>query len=120
MIVNIKNKEYQLSFGIAFIRALDAKYFTPGVGGAKFGLGVEVSVPKLLTGDVVALADMIYEATASEKNRPTQKDVDSYIDGVEDVEALFDEVIEELKKSNATKKKTTALLESLNETKTGA
>lgn len=117
MVLSIKNKEYELHFGVAFIRALDNKYFTQGAGGAKFGLGVEVSVPKLMSGDAVALADMLYEATASEKSRPSQKDVDSYVDSVEDIDALFEEVIEELKNSNATKKKMEQLYENLNKAK---
>lgn len=113
MQITVKGKEYEINFGVAFVRALDTKYFTKGVGGAQFGLGLEVSIPKVLTGDVTTLSDMLYEGTAAEKNRPTQKDVDNFVDGVEDIEALFDEVIEELKKHNATKKKTMEMLENL-------
>lgn len=113
MNITIKNKDYCINFGVAFIRALDNKYFSTGVGGAKFGLGLEVTVPKLLGGDAVALSDVLYEGTASEKSRPTQKDVDSYVDSVEDIDELFSEVIEELKNTNATKKKMDTILEAM-------
>ena len=42
-------------------------------------------------------------------------DVDAYVDQVEDIDALFDEVIQELKKQNATKKKMEALAADLAE-----
>lgn len=114
MIVKIKNKEYQINFGIAFVRALDQKYFTKGVGGATFGLGLEATVPKILTGDVTTLADYIYEGTAAEKSRPSQKEVDAFVDSIEDIDAFFDEVVDELKKQNATRRKVLEMTEVLN------
>lgn len=39
------------------------------------------------------------------KKRPTLKEVDAYIDQVDDIDALYEEVIDELKKHNATKAK---------------
>ena len=53
--------------------------------------------------------------TCAEEKRPIPADVDAFIDEVEDVEALFDEVIEELKKSNATRVKVGKLQNSLKE-----
>lgn len=107
MIIEIKDKEYEVHFGIAFVRAVDEKYST-GAGNVKYGTGVETYVGKLMTGDVVALADIIFAGTASEKVRPTQKLIDQYIDEVEDIDALFTEVLDELKKQNATKKRALA------------
>lgn len=117
MILSINEKEYEVHFGMAFIRALDNKYYTKGVGNAQFGMGLEVVIPKIMTGDVIALAEILYEGTASEKMRPTLKVIDNYIDTFDDIDALFDEVIDELKKQNATKKRSIKILESITEEK---
>lgn len=113
MIINIKDKEYEVRFGVGFVRSLDAKYFTKGVGGAVFGMGLQVCVPKILTGDATALADLLYEGMAHLKSRPSIKDIDAYIDEIEDIDALFDEVLDELKKQNATRKPVEKMLENL-------
>ena len=105
MIIEIKDKEYEVHFGIAFVRAVDEKFYSTGAGNVKYGTGVETYVGKLMTGDVVALADILYAGTASEKVRPTQKAIDQYLDEVEDIDALTAEVLDELKKQNATKKR---------------
>ena len=48
----------------------------------------------------------------TEKPRITQDQLDNYIDDEEtNIDSLFDDVLEELKKSNATKKKAEKLLE---------
>jgi hypothetical protein len=48
----------------------------------------------------------------TEKPRITQDQLDNYIDDEEtNIDFLFDDVLEELKKSNATKKKAEKLLE---------
>lgn len=115
MILQINDKEYELYFGVAFVRALDEKHSTPGAGGARFGLGLETYVSKMFAGDTVALAEILYAGTASEKTRPTQKLIDQYIDQHEDIDALFEEVFEELKKQNATRRRTLKQLEILEE-----
>lgn len=115
MVININDKEYEVYFGIAFVRALDEQYSTPGAGGSRFGIGLETYISKLFAGDTVALAEIIYAGTASEKTRPTQKLVDQYVDTVEDIDALFEEVLAELKKQNATKRRTQKILETLAE-----
>lgn len=123
MQIEINGKEIDLNFGIRFIRELDEKYNLT-VAGKKVGVGIEETIPRILMGNVVALEDVIYAATWTEKKRPTLSEMDDFIDGVEDIEALFNEVIEELKKQNATKKRTasavagmTAQAEEINETK---
>lgn len=103
MVITINGKEYEIHFGIGFIRELDKKYFTQNRSGVKFGMGAEVKIPMLLANDVVTLSEILYAGTCTEKKRPTQQEIDDYVDDVEDIEALFDEVISELKKHNATK-----------------
>lgn len=113
MILQINDKEYEVYFGIAFVRALDEKYSTPGAGGAKFGIGLETMISKLFTGDTVALSEILYAGTASEKTRPTSKIIDQYIDEHPDIDGLFEEVFDELKKHNATKRRALKVLETL-------
>ena len=81
MILQINEKEYEIYFGVAFVRALDEKYSTPGAGGTRFGIGLETFVSKLYAGDTVALSEILYAGTASEKTRPTQKLIDQYVLG---------------------------------------
>lgn len=106
MVLTINGTDHELNFGVRFVRELDKKYYVESQGGIKFGTGIETRVPMLLTGDAVTLAEFIYTALATDsKKKPTMQDIDNYVDHVEDIEALFDEVIEELKKQNATKMK---------------
>lgn len=115
MILKINDKEYEAFFGMSFVKTLDGKYSQKGVGGATFGLGLSVIIPKLLDGDTTALEECLSASFSSEKDKPSIKDIDSYIDYVDDIDALFDEVIDELKKRNATKKKTLQIIEAIEE-----
>lgn len=102
MTLKINGKECRLNFGVGFIRELDNKYFIQSKTGARFGSGLETKVPMLLSGDAVALAEFIHLGTARmEKDRPSLQEVDDYIDSTDDIEGLFEKVVEELKKSNA-------------------
>lgn len=113
MLVTINGTEYTVKFGIAFIRQLDEKYFVKNQSGVKFGTGLETKVPMLLTGDAVTLSEFIYMGTCTDEKRPSQKEVDNYVDEAEDIEELFDTVVDELKKHNATRLKMKELLEAL-------
>lgn len=103
MILTINGNDYEIRFGIGFVRALDQEYFVQNDSGAKFGAGLETKIPMLLANDIVTLSDFIYLGTCTESKRPTRDEVDDFIDQVEDIEGLFNEVAEELKKHNATK-----------------
>ena len=106
MVLTIGDKEYEVNFGIRFVRELDKKYFTTDANGVKWGMGLEIVLPQILmANDALILSEVLYMGTCTLKSRPTPADVDTFIDECEDIEALFDEVIEELKKQNATKTK---------------
>lgn len=104
MILKLNGTDYRVKFGVGFVRELDKKYYTQNkTGTIKFGLGIESQVPFLLSGDLVVLSEFLFLGTCTEENRPTQGEIDEYIDQLENAEPLFDEVIRELKKSNATR-----------------
>lgn len=113
MVITINGNDYGVKFGIAFVRQLDEKYFVKSQAGVKFGTGLETKVPMLLTGDAITLSEFLYLGTCTEAKRPTQKEVDNYVDEAEDIEGLFDTVVDELKKHNATRLKMLVLTEAL-------
>lgn len=111
MIITINNKDIELKFGVHFLRILDRIYEEKIGHNIGYGVGIEMTVPKLVARDAVTLSDYLYIGTAREKKRPTQEQIDDYIDQAEDIESLFTEVIEELKKSNASRSRTEEAIE---------
>lgn len=109
MELTINEKVYNFKFGIGFVRHLDGKS-SINQNGVQFGIGLETLIPNLLTGNTVTLSDCLFAANMTENPRITQDQLDNYIDDDgTDIDFLFDSVLEELKKSNATKKKTILL-----------
>ncbi|MCH3952019.1 MULTISPECIES: tail assembly chaperone [Leuconostoc] len=104
MQVKINNKEVELKFGVKFVRELD-KVAGLDVNGASFGMGLTKSIPALNTADPAVLADVIYSAASTNKAfRPSQDDVDNFIDDYDgDLEKLFDDVTKEMSSANAIK-----------------
>ena len=98
-----ENKTVEVKFGVGFVRELD-KNHPLEARGMKLGMALSMKIPEMLGGDVASLSDVLYAATFLEKDRPTQTDIDNYIDAHEDIESLFDEVIKELEESNAGKR----------------
>ncbi len=104
MIIKVKETEYLVCFGIKFVRELDKKYFVQNqTTGVKFGTGVETVVPLLMANDTLTLSEVLYMGTCTDEKRPTQDEVDAYLDQADDIEGVFIEAMEELKKQNATK-----------------
>lgn len=115
MELTIKDKIYKFKFGIGFVRYMDGKS-SINQNGVQFGVGLETLVPKLMSRDTVALSDSLYIANRTENPRITADAVDDFIDDENtDVESLFEQVIEELKKSNATRLKVKDLLKDIEE-----
>lgn len=106
----INGTEYNFKFGIGFVRHIDGESSIQQ-NGISFGVGLESVVTKLAMKDAVALSDMLAIANRTEVPRISANDIDKYIDDEStDVEKLFEEVIDDLKKSNATRLKTVEIL----------
>lgn len=99
----IDKETYSFKFGTKFVRELDIR-FPLEQEGIKFGFGLSAKViPELQGTNVNTLSNVLYLANLTENVKVTQDQLDDYIDGVKDIEALFDEVMKELGESNAGK-----------------
>lgn len=104
MTLEMNGRVCELNFGIGFVRALDEKYYLESGSGMRFGNGLELKAPMLLTGDALTLAEFIHMGTAKMGDkRPTLKEIDDFVDSAEDIKKVFSDVVDELKKSNACK-----------------
>lgn len=105
MQIKVNNKNVNLNFGVHFIRELDRKIgMTLDIKGVEqnFGMALTKAVPALRSYDVAVLADLLYCAAWDNKERPSQSDIDAYLDDKKtNIDKLFDDVTKELKSSNA-------------------
>ena len=113
MELEINGKVYRFKFGLGFVRYIDGKSSIEQ-NGMQFGVGLENLIPNLMSGSVVTLADCLFAANRTENPRATQLIIDNYLEDEEtDIDAVFDMVLDELKKSNDTKKKAVDLIEEI-------
>lgn len=109
----INENVYNFRFGIGFVRYLDGKASVKQ-DGVIFGVGLETLLPNLLSKNTVTLVDCLIAANRTEKITVTQDILDKYIDDDStDIDQVFEDVIEELKKSNASKLKTAKIIEDI-------
>ncbi|RGG96339.1 hypothetical protein DWW67_03135 [Coprobacillus sp. AF16-47] len=109
----INENVYNFRFGIGFVRYLDGKASVKQ-DGVTFGIGLETLLPNLLSKNTVTLVDCLIAANRTEKITVTQDILDKYIDDDStDIDQVFEDVIEELKKSNASKLKTAKIIEDI-------
>ena len=80
--------------------------------GIELGFGLPTVYVKLEVGDLTALVDIIYCATRNSKYKPTEAQIETFIDECPDIDGLIAEIYDELSESNATKKALATLRES--------
>lgn len=102
----IKGKEYELKFGLAFIRQLDEK-FKVNYQGMEFGMGIIQAMAGLQQYNPTTLADVLKAAATHSGKAPKQYDVDEALDEYAEehdgLEQLFEDIIEEMGKSKTVK-----------------
>lgn len=111
MELQIKEQAYQFKFGFGFMREIDKRQTVKAPNGTQQNIGFQTAVGGILDGDAQALEDVLLLANKGQEPRLTADVLEEYIENEEtDVDALFNGVIDFLKKSNASKKKTLNLL----------
>ena len=107
MQITIGKKNLDLNFGVRFVREIDKLVGVEmNIQGSKqsLGFGLTKAVLGLKSYDSAMLSTIIYAAAWDNKKRPSQLDVDNFLDDPKtDIEKLFDDVTAEMMKANAVK-----------------
>ena len=102
------NKEvYQFHFGMGFMREINKKVgtYVDGLPDVKKNMGLQYYVAGVLDGDVESLIEVLNVANKNQTPRVTQAVLDAYVDHEDtDIDKLFEDVVDFLSKTNATKK----------------
>lgn len=121
MELTISGKVYNFHFGMGFMREIN-KTITRGLSAeipdAKKNVGLQFAVAGIIDKDLEELVRVLDVANKGQTPRVTVALLDKYIDNeCEDIDALFDEVLDFLKQGNATKKTTEAVLQMVEDEK---
>lgn len=112
MNLKINGNDYELNFGLKFCREI-SKGRSNNTNGIDIRLGIENATTSLYTGDVLILPELIKASTATCDKKPSDKDIEEYLDTNEDLGKLCDDFLEQLKTQSATKKKALQVWESM-------
>lgn len=107
MQLTINGTDYNFKFGIGFLRELDKKHGMEK-DGMKLGMGLQMTVTQVLNGDILMMIDYLMAANHYEKNNIAQRDLENYIENLDDLDNLQNQLSEELINSSVTKSKTKA------------
>jgi hypothetical protein len=116
--LEMNGQVYQFNFGMGFLREINKTTTVPvkDIPGKVTNMGMQYAFAELLDGNVETLCDVLYIANKSQSPRLTKADIDTYIDDEgTNIDALFDQVIDFLKNTNATKKETQTVLKRVTE-----
>lgn len=94
MELKIGEKNYELRFGLSFIREMDMLY-TQSMSGVSFGMGLEMMDTYLELRRPTALANVIKAGTSHLNTKPSNDDIEEYLADIfvkEEQEKLFKEV----------------------------
>ena len=112
--LTIKEVVYQFAFNMGFMREINKKIAQPvdDLKDVKQNIGLRYHVLCLLGRDIEALVDVLEVANRGQNPRVTRALLDAYIDSEDtDIEQLFEDVLDFLRKANATKSATLAVIE---------
>lgn len=102
MKITLNGKDYQLKFGVRFIRELDKKYFF-GPEEIHFGTGVQSAFQKLQSHDPVMLFDVLAASLATQTTF-TDGDFDAFFEAKneQEINDLFADLVKNLERQPMT------------------
>lgn len=121
--LTINGTVFQFKFGMGFLRDINRTLCKSmeGIPNEKQNIGLQYKIGGIIDGDIEALVEVLDIANKTENPRVTRPLLDAYIDDENtDIDRLFEDVLDFLKRTNATKKTTLQLLEMVEKEKAKA
>lgn len=118
MELTIKEQVYQFTFGMGFLREVNKQAQRPvdGFTDLKESMGLQMMVAGLRVRDCEYLVKALEAANKAHNPRVSRVLLDAHIDDPEtDIDALFDDVMDFLRRANATKNVVIKALETMDE-----
>ena len=111
MEIEVNGEIYQLVAGFGFLHEVNKKLSidVPNTG-TKKEVGLKYMVASIIDGDIDALADCIFYMNIGQSPRLKKAQVESYLEDVEDIDKVFEDVINFLSQANACKNEVKPLL----------
>lgn len=111
MEIEVNGEIYQLVAGFGFLHEVNKKVTVdvPNTGKKK-EVGLKFMVASIIDGDIDALADCIFYMNVGQTPRLKKADVEKYLEDVDDIDKVFEDVINFLSQANVCKKEVKPLV----------
>lgn len=119
--LTIKDQVYQFNFGFGFLKEINQRVSVPvdGLKDVKRAIGLQYAVAGIVDGDVEQLVEVLNAANKGFQPRVTQKMLEQYVEET-DIDALFEQVLDFLKRANCTKNEVKKLMDAVSAKETGS
>lgn len=111
MEIEVNGEIYKLVAGFGFLHEVNKKVTVdvPNTGKKK-EVGLKFMVASIIEGDIDALVDCIFYMNSGQSPRLKKAQIESYLEDVEDIDKVFEDVINFLSQANACKKEVRPLV----------
>lgn len=111
MEIEANGKIYKLVAGFGFLHEVNKKVTVdvPNTGKKK-EVGLKFMVASIIDGDIDALEDCIFYMNVGQTPRLKKADVENYLEDVEDIDKVFEDVINFLSHANVCRKEVMQLI----------
>ena len=105
MEIEVNGEIYKLVAGFGFLHEVNKKLAVDvKSAGTKKEIGLKYMVASIIDGDIDALVDCIFYMNSGQTPRLKKQQIESYLEDVEDIDKVFEDVINFLSHANAEKK----------------
>lgn len=111
MEIEVNGEIYKLVAGFGFLHEVNKKVaIDVSNTGTKKEVGLKYMVASIIEGDIDALVDCIFYMNSGQTPRLKKQQIESYLEDVEDIDKVFEDVINFLSHANVCRKEVMQLM----------
>lgn len=111
MEIEVNGEIYKLVAGFGFLHEVNKKLAVDvKSAGTKKEIGLKYMVASIIDGDIDALVDCIFYMNSGQSPRLKKTQIESYLEDVEDIDKVFEDVINFLSHANVCRKEVMQLM----------